>query len=216
MHRRAMTLSETLIATALIGLVLTMVALGITAVRTDMRTRQTWDLLRTLAAALDAYHEQTGAWPLDDRDDYLKQSKTVDGPDGSAEYILKTLHGVAASEAILARVPEVLRDRGGVGPAWTVVDGWGRQLRCLTAASGRTLERQAVAANGGKPIFVSAGGDGRFGTENVAAAADNLLIRPSPQRDTELLEDIDMSGGELGIDGEGEKESTRPGDAGLR
>jgi hypothetical protein len=121
------------------------------------------------------------------------QSTGIDGPDGSAEHIIGVMHRVQASSAILERVPQVLRDRTDQPSAWTVVDGWGRRLRCMTSGSGRLLERQAVAANGGKPIFVCSGGDGRFGAGNAAAAADNLLIRPTPQRPADHPDEIHLN-----------------------
>ena len=39
----------------------------------------------------------------------------------------------------------------------------------------------AVAANGGRPMFVSAGPDGRFGHRDPASAADNIVLLPSPR-----------------------------------
>lgn len=196
MRRRAMTFSETLIVAAMIGLALTLVALGISAVRAELRTQQTWELLATLAEALEAYHEQRGAWPVDDREDYHKQAEGGDGADGSAERVLELLHGVEASAVVLERVPEVLRAGRTGQTRWTVVDGWGHRLRCMTAESPRLLERQAVAANGGKPIFVSAGANGRFGTDDVAAAADNLLLRPAPRPETAPVQEVGSTPGD--------------------
>ncbi len=109
--------------------------------------------------------------------------------DGSAERVITALAAVPASRAVLERIPEVLRvprqgeDRDADADAWgTVQDAWGHRLRCLTAASPSEVDRQAVAGNGGRPIFVSAGPDGQFGIHDPAAAADNIILLPSPTR----------------------------------
>ncbi len=178
MRRRAMTFSETLIVAMLVGAALLLVALGIATVRTDLRTHQTWELLARLDDALNAYYGSTGSWPVDPR--ATAERSSASGASESTVIVLAALQRTPKSDQVLERVPEVLRRESYEPDVWIVVDGWGRPLRCMTANSPRTLERQAVAANGGKPIFVSAGGDGRFGLDDVADAADNLLIRPTP------------------------------------
>jgi hypothetical protein len=52
----------------------------------------------------------------------------------------------------------------------------------LTAGSSRERDRHVVAANGGKPVFISAGPDGQFGDDDPAASADNLFLQPAPRR----------------------------------
>ena len=113
----------------------------------------------------------------------------IDGLDGLVAGIALITCGVIAvlaaepaSRAILDKTRPVLRvipvadiaDGVSELPWGTVQDAWGRPLRCLTAASKSPLDREAVAVNGGRPIFISAGPDGRFGTRDIAAAADNL------------------------------------------
>ena len=76
----------------------------------------------------------------------------------------------------ILRVPPVPDPEPTAGPeAWgTVRDGWGRPLRCLTADAPTPADREAVIAQGGKPIFISAGPDRRFGLNDVRFTADNL------------------------------------------
>lgn len=57
---------------------------------------------------------------------------------------------------------------------WVVIDAWGRPMRCLTARCPSPVACEAVAANGGKPIFISAGPDGQFGMADGVTDADNL------------------------------------------
>ncbi|MBI4580862.1 MAG: hypothetical protein HY718_14230 [Planctomycetes bacterium] len=206
--RRAVTLSETLVAGALVGLLVVVVAIGMDAMRTELKRRQAIALLAALDEALTAYHQATAQWPPDHA---LPPTPGRPGPaidpddDGSGDRIIVVLAAVAESRAVLQRVPNILRlpgegggssteagrdarppnlrvpgEGGGSatrpgGANWgTVVDPWGRRLRCLTATSPSATHRKAVAANRNRPIFISAGPDGRFGFTDVSAASDNL------------------------------------------
>ena len=108
---------------------------------------------------------------------------------GGADLVIAALASVPASRNVLEQLPEVLRpppdERGSVRlrqVGLTIQDAWGRRLRCLTDTSPFEVDRQAVAANGGKPVFISAGPDRRFGVRDPASAADNLVLLPSPRR----------------------------------
>lgn len=113
--------------------------------------------------------------------------------DGSADRIVALLQQVVASRAVLEEVPAILwakRDDGtasqpGHGGATLqpaaeggaenhIQDPWGTTLVCITATSPSATHRKAVAANGGRPIFIIAGPDRQFGFADVAAASDNL------------------------------------------
>jgi len=178
--QRAMTLAETLVAAAVIGVVLAVIALGVATVRSDLKHGQAEQLLATLDEALSAYHQATGSWPVDPgaEDEERESAEQED----SADRVIAALAAEPASRAILDRTRPVLRVKpitdmsaATSESSWgTVQDAWGRRLRCLTAASESPIDREAVAVNGGRPIFVSAGPDGQFGTHDIAAAADNL------------------------------------------
>jgi len=180
MKRFGMTLSETLVAGALVGVALTVAALGITAVRRELKTEQTERVLATLDRAVEAYYSVTAEWPTDARDEAERLASVQEGPDGSAYAVLAQLFRIPASSSVLNDIPAVLRRMNEDGVGWTICDGWGRRLRCMTSRSSVLLDRQAVAANSGKPLFFSAGSDGLFGIHHIAATADNLMIRPSP------------------------------------
>ena len=175
-----MTLVETLIAAAVIGVVLAVVTLGMATVRSDLKHNQVGQLLAILDDALSAYHQATGKWPTEPGAE--NEGRASAEHDGSADRVIAVLAAEPASRAILDKTRPVLRvipvadiaDGASELPWGTVQDAWGRPLRCLTAASKSPLDREAVAVNGGRPIFISAGPDGRFGTRDIAAAADNL------------------------------------------
>jgi hypothetical protein len=92
---------------------------------------------------------------------------------------LVSLAQVPGARAHLEKLPPVLRvkpngsaDSAG---AWgSIRDPWGRPLHCFTASSPLAVHRKSVAANQGRPIFISAGPDGRFGFNDVSAASDNI------------------------------------------
>lgn len=111
-----------------------------------------------------------------------------------AAAVVQALLLVPAARTVMDAIPEPLRAgavlqsaAGGQPaasrPAWSeMVDAWGAPLRCLTARGDSAADRQAVAANGGKPVFVSAGPDGEFGTENSPAVSDNLRSDELPSQ----------------------------------
>jgi hypothetical protein len=81
----------------------------------------------------------------------------------AAVEVLEALRRVPAARAVLERiardVPGAMDVAGTVDDAG-IRDAWGTALRCLTADSGTDADRQAVAAHGGRPIFISDGPDG--------------------------------------------------------
>lgn len=174
---RAITLIETMIAAALIGVVLAVVTLGVATVRNDLKRGQVEQLLTQLDEALSAYHQATGFWPTDPG---LKDNdRTSSDHDGSADRVIAVLAAEPTSRAILDTILPILRiqpiDKEERASKWsTVQDAWGHHLQCLTADSKSPLDREAVAINNGRPIFISAGMDGQFGTRDIASAADNL------------------------------------------
>lgn len=189
-RRRGITFTETLITAALLGLVLVVVALGIHTVQGDLKRQQVWDLLATLDNSLTAYHEATGTWPFasarrpDDPD--ANRLPINDDPAEISRRVIAALADVPASREILDTIPEILRvpperEEAVAGQWGTVRDAWGRPLHCLTARSRAPLDWQAVAANRGKPIFISAGLDGRFDSRDSVAEADNLRSDQMPR-----------------------------------
>ena len=178
--RRAPTLTETLILAVVIGLGLLAIALGIDTVRQDLKRRQAERVLATLDRALVAYHHAAGRWPTDSPGEAQRGASSDEG-DGSGDRVVAALAGVPESRHVLEGIPPaflVAVPVDGPAPAsrpWGMVqDAWGQPLRCLTAGSSSPADQEAVAANGGKPIFISAGPDECFGFHDVPAAADNI------------------------------------------
>ena len=179
--RRALTLTETAIAGILIGLMLVMVTLGVDTVRQDLKRRRTERVLAQLDRTLAAYHHATGRWPADPSGPATHDTPTED--DGSGDRIIAALAADPESRKVLERIPPAFRvaapaDGATASPTsrpWgTIQDAWGHHLRCLTADSPLPVDRDAVAANGGEPVFLSAGPDERFGPQDLPNAADNI------------------------------------------
>jgi type II secretory pathway pseudopilin PulG len=181
---RGITLSETLIAAAGVAVLLMVLSLGMHGIRTELKRQQTVALMQTLDRALLAYQESTGAWPVDTKLLESKrtapdQSRASGLQDGSGDRVISLLAEVPASRVLLETIPAILRPRNDPGPTtrpWAarVRDPWGNSLRCLTAVSPMVLDRQAVAANQNRPIFISAGPDGRFGSKDISGSSDNI------------------------------------------
>lgn len=190
-----MTISETLIAAVAGGLLLLAVALGLSWIRAELKQRRTHELLLALDEALRAYHASAGAWPDRPRSSTSAPAQgtptALNAAQQCAAQLLAQLRTHDASRAVLDRVPGVLwlpadcESHEGMdaeqGHA-ILRDAWGTPLGCLTRTSAREMDRLAVAANGGCPVWLSAGPDGRFGREDPAAAADNIQLQPTPRR----------------------------------
>ncbi len=188
--RRAMTLPETLIAALVLGLVLFVAALAIEGVRGELKRRQAMGLLASLDEALTAYRAATDSWPVLTPGSVPVQPISPAPPvddrqDMSGDQVIAQLAGVPESRRVLEAVPEVLRvasDDEASAALGTIQDPWGNRLRCLTAAGPLPVDIKAVAANGGRPIFVSAGPDRRFGLMDIAHASDNVRSDELPRK----------------------------------
>lgn len=177
-HRRqGMGSSETLIAAAAIGIVVVIAALTTSTIQDELKTRQTRDMLWALEQALDTYHRSTGHWPAPPRP---ADARLDPGRNLTAE-LIATLKAVPESREKLESIPAILRSTQDE-QSDTVRDAWGHPLRCLTADSPSEIDRRVVAANGGRPVFISAGPDGDFGELSLPATADNIRLQPAPQR----------------------------------
>jgi len=183
--RRAVTLSETLVAGIVVGVVLVVISLGMDGIRTELKRHQAVAMLEVLDRALLAYHQKTGHWPADPGPAAgalhpRERSAAASGLDASGDRVIALLDEVRESKVIIRELPEILRVSPGAeeGPETAgptlVRDPWGRALACLTSASPSPGHRKAVAANQERPVFVSAGADGRFGFTEVSAASDNI------------------------------------------
>ncbi|HOA72743.1 MAG TPA: hypothetical protein PL151_11195 [Phycisphaerae bacterium] len=189
-RRRGITLSETLVTAAALAVVLAALGLGTEGIRNDLKRQQAVAMMEILDQALVAYHAQTGAWPVDadsgarpaaaaDEDADSPSPERYEADPAAVDRMLALMAGVPAARARLETLPAVLRvapaESARSAGAWgSIRDPWGRPLHCLTASSPLAVHRKAVAANQGRPIFISAGPDGRFGFQDVSAASDNI------------------------------------------
>jgi hypothetical protein len=173
-------------------------------IRGELRIRATGELLARLDTALSAYHLAVGYWPAEARPATQQaypasQRQHLQSEERSAssalqraaEWILAALPSVPESKAVLDGVPRSFRGEpeatgaeGSSPPGPVLVDAWRHRLGCLTTDSPAERDRRAVAANGGRPIFISAGPDGIFGSQSVACAADDIFIQPDPRQTT--------------------------------
>ncbi len=185
--RTAITLSETLIATVVIGLLLLVTAMGIDSVRTELRRQQVWSLLALLDQSLDAYHDATGRWPATQQPPTPSTTQQVEpSPDHyttTCRQIITALSAMEQSRRLLQDIPAILREQspGDDQAPPFIRDAWGTRLRCLAIDAPSRTDRQAVAARGNKPIFVSAGTDRQFGLADGVGEADNLRSDELPR-----------------------------------
>lgn len=192
-----MTLTETLLAASALAMLMLIVAVGVDQVRTDLKRRQVEQTLVLLDRALHAYQHETGDWPEpgDPENGSAPAAGCLSPTERSAIDVLAALRSVDTSRAVVDEVPACLR-RPNADPTSSpnddtdatahefamLVDAWGHPLHCLTRHSPANVQRMAVAANGGCPIFISAGSDALFDSEDGSAAGDNIrsseVIRP--------------------------------------
>jgi type II secretory pathway pseudopilin PulG len=154
-----MTLVEMVLAAALLALVLAGAAGLYDHCLNEAKVQQVAALIHGLGSALAAYAEVTGAYPPGRVDE-------------ASDPALAALQTAPASAAQIQKVKSnlVFLSDG----KWRCVDPWGRPLRYLTARSNRPEPRRRVEANGGVPIFESAGPDRDFGDVISARQADNI------------------------------------------
>ncbi len=154
-----MTIFEAALIAAALAIVLFLVAGGVGTIRQQAKRNLCTRLMTQLGDALVKYHQATGTYP-------------PGAPDSSAGNAVQAMLRVEAAAAALKTLPLSLRM--GAEPLVGGVDPWGRPLRYLTADVQNEHDRQEVAANGGVPIFESAGRDKDFGDSNPATATDNV------------------------------------------
>lgn len=182
---RGVTLSETLVVVSAVAVLLTLLSLGMGGIRTELKREQAIALMRTLDSALGAYHEALGEWPADLNPnpsalEYGARPASRKDDDASGQRVIDLMAHTPASRVVLETLPDILREKTDrATPSageWntSVRDPWGNPLRCLTSRSPLIPHRMAVAANRNRPIFISAGPDGRFGFSDVSAASDNI------------------------------------------
>jgi len=141
-----MTLVEMAVVVLLLGIALFLVAGLARTTRQRAKRELTVRLLCALDDALKAYMARY-------------KSPPPGTADGSADEAIAALLAHGPSSAKLDGLPSVLRRT----EAKTLVDAWGTPLRYVTADHASPELRRRVAANGGRPIFDSAGPDRQFG-----------------------------------------------------
>ena len=150
-----MTLIEMTITVFLVGLLFFLLIGWMDAVRDRAKEDLAVRLLADLDNALARYRRDTGHFPI------------ARGPDSAIPVVVDLLDHPRTREIIqsfpscLWRGPDAQR---------RLIDPWGTPLRYLSTDS----NDPSVAANGGRPIFVSAGPDRDFGDVELAASGDNL------------------------------------------
>jgi prepilin-type N-terminal cleavage/methylation domain-containing protein len=163
LRQRGFTLVELLIVVALLAALFGGMVRLTDGLRDRAKSEQTRRLLEALGSAVEQYaalHSSSNS-----------REAVVYPPgrfDGAAGPCLRALLGAPETRGPLAELGwpwnRLMNDPG----AW--VDAWGRPLRYVTALH----DEQAVRMNGGKPFWVSAGPDGRFGDADLAERSDNI------------------------------------------
>ena len=156
---RGMTLPEVVLIAGLIMVVLAVGAGLYDHHLNRVKVRQVTVLIDALRRAAAAHAETAGAYPLGRRDDACDPALAVmQKMPGSAAQLQ------AAGSSLLFLSDGKLR----------CIDPWGLPLRYLTVRSELREHRRRVEANGGMPIFESAGPDRDFGDTNSARQGDNI------------------------------------------
>lgn len=146
-----MTLVEMVIAVVAIGIGLVLLTGWAHMVRNDAKNELARTVLISLDAALKAYHAEAGAYP------------PVTGDDAAAAVtcVLRSRAGASLADLIPDTLWSHERPR-------RLLDPWGKPIRFVADPSDAR-----VRANGGRPLFISAGRDGQFGHDDIGAA-DNI------------------------------------------
>lgn len=156
-----MTLIEMTIAALFIGAALFLLAGWMRTSRAAAQRDLCIQMLSDLDEALVRYRRTTGSYPASR------------GPDSTIAAIAGLLD-LEKTRVILERLPDNLWRREGM--TRVLVDPWGTPLRYIGADPGDPR----VAANGGRPIFVSAGPDRDFGGPLSPDAEGNNLRSDDP------------------------------------
>ncbi len=149
-----MTLIEMTIAVFILSVALFLLAGWTSTQRAGLKQDLAMRMLADLDKALVRYRRATGSYPLS-REPQSEISAVVDLLDHQK------------TRPILEAFPASLW----CGPGMThLVDPWGNPLRFQAGDARHSL----VIANGGRPVFTSAGPDGDFGDIDASALSDNL------------------------------------------
>ncbi len=151
-----MTLVEMIITVVVLGISLFLLTGWIGSLRESVKEALAMRILADLDDALARYRRATGDYP---------RSR---GPGSDIPAVLD-LVAHEKTRPILERFPSHVWQGPG-GSKRRLVDPWGTVMRYLPPDS----DDERVKANGGRPLFVSAGPDRDFGDGNPSAVADNL------------------------------------------
>jgi type II secretory pathway pseudopilin PulG len=149
-----MTLIETAVVVIAVGAGLFLLVGWMNSLQHEAKRDLAVRLLADLDLALARYHRETGSYP------------TSHGPNSAIQATIDLLDH-DKTRPILRALPPSLWQGGGKR---NLVDPWGTPLQYYSEASGSPW----VRANNNRPVFVSAGSDGKFGDEDAAALGDNL------------------------------------------
>lgn len=157
--RSALTLVESLLVALILALLLWLTTGLYQRELNVARTRQSRQMLKTLDAALDAYHEATGTYPLG----------TLHG---AADQAIAALLGHPDSGRHLQSLDLALLHMRDGRPR--CIDPWGKRLRFISQQIAQPDLRRRFQANAHKPIFESSGPDQTFGLPNQPPTADDI------------------------------------------
>jgi len=151
---RAMTLIEMTITVCIMGVALFLLNGWMSSLRASVKHDLARRMLTDLDEALVRYRRSTGYYPM------------FRGPESAIPAVVDLLDH-DKTRPIIEAFPSHLWS----GPGrQQLVDPWGTPLIYLSLKS----DDPRVAANGGRPLFVSAGPDRDFGKIHHAAIGDNL------------------------------------------
>lgn len=149
-----MTLIETVLTVSLLSVGLFLVVGWMSSIRKDAKHDLTIRMLADLDMALARYRRATGVYP------------PSRGPESAISAVVDLLDH-EKSRTLIEAFPPSLRQ----GPnRYNLIDSWGTPLRYYGPDSADPM----VIANGGRPVFISAGPDRDFGDGNRAQLGDNL------------------------------------------
>ncbi len=153
---RGMTLVEMIITVVALSIALFLLTGWLGSLRESAKEALAMRMLADLDDALSRYRRATGEYPVSR------------GPGSDIPAVLD-LVAHEKTRPILERFPGHVWQGPG-GSKRRLIDPWGTVLRYLPPDS----EDEKVRANGGRPLFVSAGPDRDFGDGNPSAVADNI------------------------------------------